>query len=45
MFFMLKDEDRPMAKNGFLVGVFMTVAGFLVSLFVPFPASSYLLEP
>jgi amino acid transporter len=39
MFFILKDEDRKMAKNGFLLGVFMTVAGFVVSLFVPFPAS------
>ena len=39
MFFILKDEDRKMAKNGFLLGVFMTVAGFVVSLFVPFPFS------
>jgi hypothetical protein len=39
MFFVIKDEERRMAKNGLIRRILVTVISFVVSFFVPFPYS------
>jgi hypothetical protein len=32
MYFVLKDQNKKMAKNGLILGIILTVAGFAISI-------------